>query len=262
MPSSPRPTRRRRARCRRHGRAARDAACGPRGHGACDRRRRARRGRRRTPPAARTRRYRNQRVRSLVGRVLAPAVALGGVAASLRVGVLRVRVATVTALGPAAPALRTRTLRTRTVRPRTTRTCATSVGGTCATSVGGACGPGASGPPALDALGGEVLVRRPVVVVLLIIARSVVIVVILGTRTGPGIGSAATLVRPRRPTAQKRHPTPPGRARPCGDASEARAAIYASLPRNSRAPCNRHWFHRFLPTSTTPVCRITNFVTE
>src|SRR5262245_28823700 len=96
---------------------------------------------------------------------------------------------------------------------------------------------GASGPPALDALGGEVLVGGPVIVVLVIVGRVVVaVVVITGFCAPSSVGFAATPVRPRVPTTKKRHSTPPGKARPCGGASEAHAAIYASLPPLSRAP--------------------------
>src|SRR6201996_3079950 len=61
---------------------------------------------------------------------------------------------------------------------------------------------------------------------------------------------------PRRLTTQERHTTPPGTARPGVGASEARAAMYASLPPLSQAPLNRHWFVRLLPTLCQPVSRI------
>ena len=93
--------------------------------------------------------------------------------------------------------------------------------------------------PALDALRGEVLTRRPALVFVATIAiRRVVVVAVFIITPGVAIATAW----PRGPTAQERHSTPPGRARPGVGANEARAAIYASLPPLSRAPCNRHWF--------------------
>src|SRR6202044_1689869 len=71
-------------------------------------------------------------------------------------------------------------------------------------------GPRTRGPPALDALGGEVLVGGPGVVVVLVGVGGVTVVVVLGVRSPPVGGSATALARLRVLTAQKRHSTPPG----------------------------------------------------
>ena len=56
-------------------------------------------------------------------------------------------------------------------------------------------GPRARGPPALDALGGEVLVGGPGVVIAGVGVRGVTVVVVLGVRSPPVGGSAAALFR-------------------------------------------------------------------
>src|SRR6185312_9473903 len=88
-----------------------------------------------------------------------------------------------------------------------------------------------AGPAALDALGGEVLVWRPAFFVLVTVVRVAVVVVVLIITP-----CAAATAWPRRLTTQERHTTPPGTTRPGVGASEARAAMYASLPPLSRAP--------------------------
>ena len=55
--------------------------------------------------------------------------------------------------------------------------------------------PRARGPPALDALGGEVLVGRPGVVIAGVSVGRVTVVVVLGVRSPPVGGSAAVLIR-------------------------------------------------------------------
>ena len=217
MPSSPRRRCRHPARCPRRGpgAAAAGCRCAHRGlPGPCAAGGRALAGHRRRPQAGRRRRSRTRPLRSRPGVALAAAGAVEGVVKGI---VTRLEGITVC---------------------RGVRTAPSPAAGAAIGLL--------SGPAALDALGGEVLARRPAVVWVLVAVRCVIVVVVVHV-------VASATARPSRFTTQERHATPPGTARPGVGASEARAAMYASLPPLSRAPIKRSLVRKIV-TNRMPTC--------